>query len=307
MNPDLSKCPICSYPNPRCIPNPTNGTYSFDCPRCRKFIISEEMLNFSDTQVLISNSDKLSGLIRLLAETGGRPIQIFTTNIYQILSDNLIPERTDILKKGELLLNAIKRRTASYGKTVRLQWVTDLSLAFATDYDEFNALIEFLEEKGDINTTTPDTGGTHITITAKGWLNFQNNSKELKQAFIAAWFDENGTMDDTIKTTEEVINECGFYPMCIKKEYYPETILEKAMGEINNSRFIIANLTGSRSSVHFEAGYALGRGIDTIYVCDKAFAKESATFYPKHYKIYFYSDLVELKTILMDVIKARIT
>ena len=37
------------------------------------------------------------------------------------------------------------------------------------------------------------------------------------------------------------------------------------MMEIKNSRFVIANVTGQRPGVYFEAGYAIGLGLPAIW------------------------------------------
>ncbi len=305
MTPDTTKCPICGYANPHYTEDSTRS-YKFNCSRCGTFIISYEMMTYRDKlETLHTNADKLSGLTRLLAETGGTPIKFLTTTIGQILEDSLIPERTDILKKAELLLTAIKRKTNIFGTIVELQGDTDFPLAFAANYQELRAILELLENAGDILISTEDNTDIYVKITAKGWLNIQKGST-LNQGFIAAWFDDkNRTMDVAIAKTEAAIKKCGFSPKCIRGEHYSETILEKAIGEIKNSRFVIVNLTGDRNSVYFEAGFATGLGKEVIYVADKTIT--AGSFYPKQYKIYYYSDVDELESMLVDAIRARIS
>ena len=39
------------------------------------------------------------------------------------------------------------------------------------------------------------------------------------------------------------------------------------MAEIRRSRFVVADYTGQRNGVYFEAGFALGLGVDLIPTC----------------------------------------
>jgi nucleoside 2-deoxyribosyltransferase len=81
--------------------------------------------------------------------------------------------------------------------------------------------------------------------------------------------------------------------------------LEKALSEIRKSKFVIANLTGTRSSVFFEAGFAFGLNKDIIFVYDEK-GGLPPEFYAKHYQCYAYKDEIELKDILKNAIAARI-
>lgn len=301
----ISNCPICGYPSPP-WGRGENDLYIVDCIRCKKFRIDEEVLRLSgEMQKLRNNADKLSGLNRLLTITAKKSITIYATNLNKILQDGLIPEREDIVKKAEFLLNAIKRRTKIYGDIVQVNGEIDPPLAFAANSQELEALLLLLQQKGDILIKDQDSNFTYVQITALGWIGLQKQIKDSNQGFIAVWFDEKGRLDEAILKTQEAIHECGFKSMCIREEYYRETILEKAIGEIKRSRFMVANLTGHRSSVYFEAGYAQGMGIDVIYVCDKEY-KDDASFYPKNYNIYFYSNPAELKEMLITVIRSRV-
>jgi hypothetical protein len=115
-------------------------------------------------------------------------------------------------------------------------------------------------------------------------------------------------MDESIKAIEEAIKETGYRPVCIKEKYYSETIMDKALGEIRKSRFVVIDLTGGRNSVFFEAGFVLGLDIEAIYVYKEEAegAKNPAEFYIKHYQCYKYKDAEELKETIMNAIEARI-
>jgi len=63
--------------------------------------------------------------------------------------------------------------------------------------------------------------------------------------------------------------ETGFKMVRIDKKQFNEKICDKILGEIRNSRFIIADVTGHRQGVYFEAGFAMGLGLPVIWCCRK--------------------------------------
>lgn len=46
-----------------------------------------------------------------------------------------------------------------------------------------------------------------------------------------------------------------------------QKICDAIIAEIRKSRFLVADFTGHRGGVYFEAGYALGLGIPVIWTC----------------------------------------
>lgn len=137
-------------------------------------------------------------------------------------------------------------------------------------------------------------------------LSKNRSHKKTSQIFIASWF--NASTNESIAALEEGIKEAGFEPKCIKDEHFSESIMDKVLGEIRKSRLVVVDLTGKRPSVFFEAGFALGAEVETIYVYkkDAESADSSLEFYVKHYKCYSYSTIKELKEKIKDIISARV-
>ena len=48
-----------------------------------------------------------------------------------------------------------------------------------------------------------------------------------------------------------------------------DKICDAIVAEIRKSRFVVADFTGHRGGVYFEAGFALGLGIPVIWTCKK--------------------------------------
>ena len=55
-------------------------------------------------------------------------------------------------------------------------------------------------------------------------------------------------------------------------------INDEIISQIRRSKFMVCDLTGYRSGVYFEAGFAYGLGMNVIYTCRKDWAKEARLY-----------------------------
>ncbi|MES2315035.1 MAG: hypothetical protein V4524_03835 [Patescibacteria group bacterium] len=301
-----TKCFLChkSGEDVGIYPISSRDLYRIICPRCGEYKISDECLRYTPES---NDAYLLSGLVRELNEQRQIP-EFLTTNIETLKNSYPVPKSNDIAEKANKLLQRLKAKIEYFGQSTEVNCKNDYPLAYAKNPKEFEALIKMLEQKNLAHwAPLSNTDGLYaykITLTANGWelgnkLGKENSESE--QGFIAAWFDE--SMNESITAMEEAITEAGYMPVCIKDSLFPEKIMDKALGEIRKSRFVVVDLTGTRSSVFFEAGFAFGLNIETIYVCKDELPPE---FYVRHYQCYKYSTKKELKEILINAIAARI-
>lgn len=283
--------------------------YRMVCARCGQYIISWEALQFPNEPGFKENTYILSGLARELYETKQKALEVTIVGLPDTLKHYLIPDVKSIDEKVAKLLKRIKERTSFYGEWVELVNDKDFPLAYAKKQEEFMALLSLLADSGLIK-QSPTSAGENVVLTAKGWQqasDLMSNKTASTQGFIAVWFDPAGSMDDSIEAVEEAIKEAGFKPLCIRDEHFAERIMDKALGEIRRSKFVIVDLTGSRPSVFFEAGFANGLGIEAVYIYRKGTEKDtpSLDFYTRHYQCYGYKDATELREVIRDVLRAR--
>ena len=108
-----------------------------------------------------------------------------------------------------------------------------------------------------------------IVLTPKAIEFIQNsniNEIDSKDVFIAMNF------DDKLKCVYEnsirkAIEECKYEPIREDYEEFNEKICDKILVDIKKARFVIAEFTGQKHGVYFEAGYALGLGKPVIWIC----------------------------------------
>jgi len=89
-----------------------------------------------------------------------------------------------------------------------------------------------------------------------------------KVGVVAMWFDQelNKIYYDHIITA---INDTGYKPIRIDGKEHINKICDEIIAEIRKSRFIIADFTGQRGGVYYEARFAHGLGIPIIWTCRK--------------------------------------
>jgi hypothetical protein len=132
--------------------------------------------------------------------------------------------------------------------------------------------------------------------------------KNSKNCFVAMSF--SGT-EYSLKVRDAIkiaIITTGYNPVLIdesKIESY-KTINDAIIAEIKRAKFVIADFTEQKNGVYFEAGYALGRGLQVIYCCDMDDFKKNSHFDVNHYPHILYNDPIELERMLTDKIRALI-
>lgn len=144
-------------------------------------------------------------------------------------------------------------------------------------------MLNILQEEGFLKWKEDDPLVTTISLTLSGIkkaLELNKGSQEKSEhAFIAMWFSP--TLDSFAETLKQAVRLAGYEPHVVKDEPHNDYIMNKVLNLINESRFIIADITsvpeeisadnhptnGVRGGVYFEAGYALGRGMPVILTC----------------------------------------
>ena len=220
--------------------------------------------------------------------------------------------KTPIEKINKLLLNLANKTEDDYGKTQRINYEKDFPLIYAKNNDEIIFLLESIEEKGFMKDDSSRYSNQYeFQLSLKAWEKIEELKSinlESKQGFVACWFHDKH--DKYREAIEKGIKNTGFKPHSIKNKDYPDTILEKAVGEIRKSRFVVVDLTEQRKTVFVEWGFAMGLNLETILVMSKKYYNENKEknieYYASNYNIKFYENEEHLTEIVDRAISARI-
>lgn len=88
-----------------------------------------------------------------------------------------------------------------------------------------------------------------------------------KKVFIAMWFDD--SMKKARGQIGSAIKSCGYEPLTIDIKEHNNQIVPEIFKEIEGSKFVVADLTGQRGGVYYEAGYAVAKNKELILCCKK--------------------------------------
>ena len=254
------KCFFCD--NDIQIEKPTGAYDSIDCSCCGKYVLSyatsTDLAGFGLTR---RNKANISGY---LYENAG--FEINEENIKTLL--NL--KSPSFHEKADKLLLMFERKTDYAGDLLSKEknWI---STAWCMNLDELAELLDFLE----------DTKRLHFLanlykIAPKGWAHLEEIKKvnqDSQQGFVAMWFDDSMTAiyDDCI---HPAVENAGYKAKRVDREEHANKIDDEIIAQIRQSRFVVADFTGQRGGVYYEAGYAHGLGLEVIWTCWEDYMKK---------------------------------
>jgi nucleoside 2-deoxyribosyltransferase len=118
------------------------------------------------------------------------------------------------------------------------------------------------------------------------------------------WFDS--SMDDAYsKGISPAITDSGFSPFRVDRKESNNQITDEIIAGIRQSRFMVADMTGHRSAVYYEAGMMYGLGRPVIFTCKEDHFK-NASFDTNHYSHVIWKTPEELREKLLNRIRATI-
>jgi len=94
--------------------------------------------------------------------------------------------------------------------------------------------------------------------------------------------------------------------MRVDLKEHNEKICDVIVAEIRKSSFLVADFTGDRGGVYFEAGFAKGLGIPVIFSCQKGEWEEKLHFDTRQYNHIIWETPEDLKNKLKNRIMATI-
>lgn len=210
----------------------------------------------------------------------------------------------------------VEKNILQYDISQRVSELDELpAIAYAYNIDEMNAIIEYCVKKEYIDNPN-DVHGLSLTMSGVEYAqSLKKRASDSNTAFVAMWFDEKGEMrevyDKAIKPAIES-EQCGYFKAFrVDDQEFNGDVTDKIIAEIKRSRFVVADLTGYRGGVYYEAGYGLGLGKEVILTCHKDWyngdnGKPKVHFDVNHLNTIVWSTPEELKERLIERIRATI-
>jgi hypothetical protein len=253
------KCPVCGTDFE---PSQDGGRRKIDCKRCGSFFISDSINGESWTT---SERAKLSGWLRDQFSLGDIP----SLKSYH-LPDILARPEKPVAERIERLLAWAVKKQQDLGGSVRLTDPSGIAATYSTRPEDVWALSRYLIEERLLS--SPNDASL-CQVTPRGFMKVgETVGGPSASAFIAMWFDP--IMNSARQHLEAAVQSAGYRPIIVNNVEHVNKIDDEIVSQIRKARFLVADFTGHRGGVYFEAGLAMGLGMHVFWTCKKESMKD---------------------------------
>jgi hypothetical protein len=256
--PDKDPCELCGTEAETFVPRGGYDGIQQRCPRCGDFKLARATMI---RRVPPSDKVKLSGWVRDQNQLGEVPE--LTSDRINLIAASPLP---GIVERADRLLGYAIRNQSTLGEPFNIDRSDFLAVTYSKDSDELVYLARFLNEEGLINLVTLEGGNE---ITPRGYMRYealQTQPSASAQGFVAMWFNE--SMREAYARGFEVgIRQAGYHSLRVDGVEHVGKMDDEIIAQIRRSRFVVADFTGHRAGVYFEAGFALGLNLPVIWSC----------------------------------------
>lgn len=272
-------CPVCLF---EADVRQRSGGYDqvrVHCPRCGPFTVTgtAEVVFRNECRVSRDSGREMLGTkaspgrLEASAWLRANPGQVLNSTHIEFLSSL---EPPPILDQVHDVIRAIGNATTHPGQDVDLNLPEWRARCRAADRVTTNGMANLLEELGWVRSTGTTLGADGhelVQITAAGLQSLEEDdapAMEGNQGFVAMWFDESlaAAYHDGISPA---LDELGYRAHRVDDGEFEGRIDEEIRNQIENSQFVVADLTQHRGGVYYEAGVAHGLGIPVFFTCHK--------------------------------------
>jgi len=233
--------------------------YSVTCARCGRYQLTRTAsVNIRNTTMSNRQRANMSGWI---SENPG--FEISSTN----LDSFLVLRNPSFHSRADKLLLHIEKETDYAGEYLIKEplWI---SSSWCLNDDELNASLEYLEYSNRLHKQIDNKQALYKIIYG-GWEHLERLKEvnpDSNQCFMAMWF------DDQLKLIYDnafakAVSDAGYKPHRVDQREYNDNIDDEIIVQIKRSLFVVADFTGHRGGVYYEAGYAKGLGLEVIWTC----------------------------------------
>lgn len=189
----------------------------------------------------------------------------------------------NIIEKIDNVLLYMSHKTKSFNEAILFDEETSYRLFFCIDNTEFFKILSYLNSQNYITDkciARDYLGGYAITEKGVQRISDLLDSTSSDRCFIAMWFNDETSefynyLVKAVQGNPEIEDKnsdgygAGYKAIRIDNKDHNNYIPNEIIAEIKRCKFMIADLTGYRGGVYFEAGFAEGLGKPVIYTCNE--------------------------------------
>jgi hypothetical protein len=267
-------CPVCQSTARFCSTG--SGGMRYDCPRCGEFELTGSLVAQLPSELNhgVHRRALMSHNIRRMGQANAKPPLIDTYNVESFWRSERLP--TPQRQADDLILWVGDNQPAP-DEYIPCEvpflsaWVGTSLKPSTTSSGDLHWLCTYLAD-AKLMEGRPKTQSTWLMrLTMRGWEKFAELKRQgaaSSQAFVAMWFDDT-TEEAWTNGLQKGIAASGYEPLRINLKEHVNKICDEIIAEIRRSRFVVADYTGHRGGVYYEAGFASGLGLTVIPTCRK--------------------------------------
>lgn len=301
----MKPCPICSNMAQH-EDTPLDDGAVIDCPKCGKYRAAIVLLPDLNGMQL-DWKYRLSRAIRLGNDRGGFTTTLTRRNYEGVIASCPIP--ANVLAQIDALVLAIADRAPFIGDQTQPEplerWAARLGLPSG---GHVSALASNTGREALVSNAGRTNGEVSFGLTHPGWERVEHLRRaapDSNQVFVAMWFDSSmGRIWES--AIRPAIGAVGLDAYRVDEDPGHERVDDKIMAQIRRSRALVADLTGLRGGVYFEAGFAMGLGMPVIFTCSESWVDQSGDpwfkgvhFDVNHYPFILWKNAEHLREQLM--------
>lgn len=264
LDEDKDPCEVCRVETATTIPSGSFDGIHQNCPRCGEFRVSGTALSIMGQGLGKERRAVLSGWVRNQNTLGSIPL-ITSDSLKTILSTPVPP----VMERTEMLLLEAEKGLKNLGDTFNINEPRFLAATYSSSSQDVDYLLRILSDQG-LAEARPM--GVECEILPSGYIHLdelRGKGSGSSSGFVAMSFqaDLNEIYSDGFQIG---IMEAGYEPVRMDRVEHINRIDDEIIRQINSSKFVVADFTGHRGGVYFEAGYAMGVGLPVFWTCKKS-------------------------------------
>jgi hypothetical protein len=254
-------CPVCATPAKGLPTAPFDGQ-AVDCPRCGQYQIAGSLIGTPPLQRL-TNAERALVSAWLREQTDFGDLSLLSTyQLESILSRHkpLIREQADRLLLQMIKVDECWREATTFNDPALI------ARTYSASDREVRFLAGALTEEGFLKHETKGW-----VVTSKGLMRSEELAGSHVQSaigFVAMSFatEMRPAYDNDLYPG---IDDAGYLPDRVDRAEHVDKIDDAIIASIRRARFVVADFTGHRNGVYFEAGFAQGLGRPVFWTCRK--------------------------------------
>ena len=278
------------------------------CDNCGKYKLTREVFDdLHNTKVYKQNLKNLyliSGYLREMTDKGIDVGLITHSNLNNLFSSTKTPK--NLSEKLEKVLLYMLSRTEFFSQEIEID-TTDFAICYGKNEEEYESILNVLAQRGFLQ--APRTlNSRSYSLTIDGFEEAELLQKEKvnsNQCFVAMMFNQDMIDIFFNHIRPDIKEKTGYDAFIVSMKEHNDNICDEIIAGIRKSKFLIADFTGQKGGVYFEAGFAYGLGLPVIWTC-KSDEVSKLHFDVSHYNFILWETPEELSTKLCNRILATI-